>query len=332
MFVISRNTAFTCRNKLIDTKQIGRELGVQYVLEGSVRRSADEIRINVQIIDAETDAHLWAERFNYDVANLFTLQDEITSRIAVALDLELVDVEAARPIEHPDARDYILRGRAARLKPPSRESRAEAIALFEQALALDPQSVEAQSWLAIALMARVLDNMAGSAAANISRAENVAEQALVASPRSWLAHFAKGQVFRAQDRYEEAALEYETVIALNRNWADAYSHVGWCKSMTGSLEALIPAQEKACNASTLHAIVLTFLASAYALEGRTERAAVVLAEACKLSRDGRCSSIARLKADGISWGSSGYWGTPTIRTLFEATYFAGLRKAGMPEE
>src|SRR6516165_1430371 len=213
MFVISRNTAFTCRNKLIDTKQIGRELGVQYVLEGSVRRSADEIRINVQIIDAETDAHLWAERFNYDVANLFTLQDEITSRIAVALDLELVDVEAARPIEHPDARDYILRGRAARLKPPSRESRAEAIALFEQALALDPQSVEAQSWLAIALMARVLDNMAGTAAANISRAENVAEQALVASPRSWLAHFAKGQVFRAQDRYEEAALEYETVIA-----------------------------------------------------------------------------------------------------------------------
>ena len=104
----------------------------------SVQRSGNRVRVNAQLIDAETDAHLWAERFDGDAGDLFALQDEITSRIAVALDLELVDAEAARPTEHPDARDYILRGRAARLKPPSRENRAEAIALFERALALDP--------------------------------------------------------------------------------------------------------------------------------------------------------------------------------------------------
>ena len=159
MMVISRNTAFTYQNKRIDTKQIGRELGVRYVLEGSVRRSGDQVRINAQLIDAETDEHLWADRFDGDTGDLFAVQDEITSRIAVALDLELVGAEVARPTEHPDALDYILRGRAASLKPQSRENRAEAIGLFERALALDPQSVEAQSWLAIALVARVLDGM-----------------------------------------------------------------------------------------------------------------------------------------------------------------------------
>ena len=130
---------------------------MRYVLEGSVQRSGSRVRVTAQLIDAETDAHLWAERFDGDAGDLFALQDEITNRIAVALDLELVDAAAARPIERPDARDYILRGRAARLKPPSRENRAEAISLFERALALDPQSVAAQSWLAIALTARVLD-------------------------------------------------------------------------------------------------------------------------------------------------------------------------------
>src|SRR5207302_3161211 len=90
MLVISRNTAFTYRNKPVDTRQIGRELGVRYVLEGSVRRSANQVRVNAQLIDAETDAHLWAERFDRDRGDLFALQNEITSRIAVALNLELV--------------------------------------------------------------------------------------------------------------------------------------------------------------------------------------------------------------------------------------------------
>jgi adenylate cyclase len=131
MLVISCNTAFTYRDEPVDTKQIGRELGVRYVLEGEVQRSGNRVRVTAQLIDAETDAHLWAERFAGDAGDLFALQDEITSRIAVALDLELVGAAAARPIERPDSRDYILRGRAARFKPPSRENRAEAITLFE---------------------------------------------------------------------------------------------------------------------------------------------------------------------------------------------------------
>jgi adenylate cyclase len=119
MFVISRNTAFTYRDKPVDTKQIGRELGVRYVLEGSVRRSGSRVRVNAQLIDTETSAHLWAERFDQNVGDLLTLQDEITGRIAVALNLELIAVEAARPVERPEALDYIFRGRAASRKPQS---------------------------------------------------------------------------------------------------------------------------------------------------------------------------------------------------------------------
>jgi adenylate cyclase len=146
MFVISRNTAFSYQNKRIDTKQIGRELGVRYVLEGSVRQSGNQLRVTAQLIDAETDAHLWAERFDRDTGDLFALQNEITSRIAVALNMELLGAEAVRPTAHPDALDYILRGRAANLKPSSRDKYAEEIRLFERALALHPRSVEAQSW------------------------------------------------------------------------------------------------------------------------------------------------------------------------------------------
>jgi TolB-like protein/tetratricopeptide (TPR) repeat protein len=366
MFVISRNTAFTYRNKPADTKQIGRDLGVRYVLEGTIRRSGKQVRVNVQLIDAETDAHLWAERFDCDMGDLFALQNEITSRIAVALDLELVGVEAARPTDHPDALDYILRGRAAIFsKPRTRDAYAEGINLCERSLALDPRSVAAQSWLAIALAGRVLDKMTDSTAADIARAEGLIGQALAASPRSPLAHFAQGQLLRAQHRYEEAIPEYETVLAFNRNWVFAITNLGWCKFLTGSIEEGIRLHEQAIclgprdphigiwyyrigrmrllqsrldeaivwYEKALHATpaqadayIHAYLASAYALKGETERAAAELAEARTLSRDGLFSSIARLKADG------GYFGVAKIRALFETTFFAGLRKAGMPEE
>jgi adenylate cyclase len=363
MLVISRNTAFTYKDKPVNAKQVGRELGVRYVLEGSVQRSGKQVRVNAQLIDAETDTHLWAERFDRDTSDLFALQNEITGRIAVALNLALIGAEAARPTANPDALDYIFRGRAARLHPNSRKVLAEAISLFERALALDPQSVEAQSMLAIALADRVTDQMTDSATTDIARAEGLAGQALAASPRSALVHFAKGEVLRAQHRCGEAIPEFETVLAFDRNSAAALHLVGLCKLSTGSMEEVIPLEEQSIRLSprdpqiayrydqigvvhllqsrTQEAIlwlekgrsanpeypgVHALLASAYALKGETERAAAELAEARKLSPDDRYSSIARLQA------SRPYWGVPKIRALVETTYFAGLRKAGMPEE
>jgi TolB-like protein len=360
MMVISRNTAFTYQSKRIDTKQIGRELGVRYALEGSVRRSGDQIRINAQLIDAETDKHLWADRFSSDAIDLLALQDEITSRIAVALSLELVAAEAARPTEHPDALDYILQGRAAVSNPRSRGKYAEAISLFERALTLDTESVAARSWLAITLASRVINQMTDCAAADIARATGLVGQAFASSPRSANVHFAKGEVLRAQKRYEEAIPEYETVIAFDRSSASALLALGHCKLMTGSIEELIPLVEQAirlspCDPQTavmyyrigeVHLLqsstdkaipwlekarssnpelhyVHAFLASAYALKGETERAADELAEARRLVGDDRYSSIAHLKA--------GYLGVPKIRALFEATYLVGLHKAGIRE-
>jgi adenylate cyclase len=369
MFVISRNTAFTYRNKPIHTKQIGRELGVRYVLEGSVRRLGKQLRVNAQLIDAATDAHLWAERLNGDTVELFALQDEITSRIAVALGAELVGAEAARPTNHPDALDYILRGRAAALKLASRDTYAERISMFERALEIDPQSVEAQTRLAFSLVGRVLEQMTGSAAADMERAEGLVGQALATSPSSSFAHFAKGQLLRAQGRCQEAIPEYETALALDRNRVGALTDLGWCKFFTGSIEESIPLVEQAIrldprnpyNATNYWRIGVVHLvqsrtdeaivwlekarsanpapplhhlypASAYALKGESERAAAGLAEARRLSRDDRFSSLAHLKAAGFFSGSSGYWGVPKIRALFETTFFAGLRKAGMPED
>jgi TolB-like protein/class 3 adenylate cyclase/Flp pilus assembly protein TadD len=362
IFVISRNTAFTYRNKPVDSKQVGRELGVRYVLEGSVRRSGNQVRVNAQLIDVATDAHLWAERFDRDAGDLFALQNEITSRIAVALNLELLGAEAARPTERPDVLEYILRGRAAWNNPPARDNYLRVISLLEHLLALDPRSVDAQSWLAAVLAGRVLNGMSDSAAADIKRAEGLAALALAASPRSPLAHLAKGQVLRAQNRYEEAIPEYETVLAFNRNWMLAMASLGWCKFLTGSIEEAIPLHEqairlsprdpligvwyqrigqahlvqsrtdeaipwleKARNANPGHPHPHAWLASAFSLKGDTERAAAELAEARRLNSDDRYSSIARLKA-------AQHFGVPKIRALFEATFFAGFRLAGMPDE
>jgi adenylate cyclase len=178
MLVISRNTAFTYQGKRVDTKQIGRELCVRYVLEGSVRRLGNQVRVNAQLIDAETDVHLWAERFDGDTEDLFVLQDEVTRRIAFALDVQLINAEATRKIDDPDALDCILRGRAAEVKPPTRDTYGEAIGWFERALALDPGSAEAQSLLADVLVGRVLDQMTDTAAADIARVEDLLGQAL----------------------------------------------------------------------------------------------------------------------------------------------------------
>ena len=258
--------------------------------------------------------------------------------------------------------DYILRARAAWNKPPSRDRDAEAISLYERALALNARSVDAQSWLAVVLAGRVMNGMSDSVPADIERAQTLATRALAVSPRSPLAHLAKAQVLRAQNRPEEAIPEYKAVIAFNRNWPHAIAALGWCKLWTGSLEGAILLQEQAIRISPRDPLIGAFylrigqarllqsrtdeaivwlekarnvnaghphshawLAAAYVVKGETGRAAVELAEARKLTSDDRYSSIARLKILGS-------FGDVKIRALCEATFFAGLRKAGMPEE
>ena len=251
MIVISRTTAATYAHEAIDIRRIGRELNVRYVLEGSLRRAGRRVRVNIQLIDAERDVHVWAERFDHDTEDLFALQDQITSQIAVALNLELFEAEAARPSDNPDALDYFLRGRAAlyNSRGSTREGMAQAVSHFEKALSLDPASIETKAFLAVALAGRVLEQFSETAAEDIGRAEQLIEQVLAASPRHSLAHFAKAQILRAQRQYEAAIPEYEIAIAANRNWVVAIAALGICKFLAGRVEEAIPAQECAIRLS-----------------------------------------------------------------------------------
>jgi adenylate cyclase len=146
-FVIARNTAFTFKDKKLDAKAIGKELGVRYVLEGSVQRDANRVRVNAQLIDAESGAHLWADRFDEDVVDLFKLQDEVVARLARTLEVELVSAEAQRSLhdhsQNPDAIDLTMRGSALLNQPLTKANRFGARDLFEQALTLDPTNADA---------------------------------------------------------------------------------------------------------------------------------------------------------------------------------------------
>jgi adenylate cyclase len=242
--------------------------------------------------------------------------------------------------------------------PKTRRTYAEAVSLFDRALTLDPRAVEAQSRLAIHLAGRVGADMTDTGAADITRAEGAAVQAVASSPRSALAHMAKAQVLYAQNRCHEAVPEYETVLRLDRNFVAADFHIGLCKLLSRPEETItfverairlspnnpdigfwyqaigrayfiegrtdegVALLEKARVANPAQSWVRAWLASAYALNGDTERAATELAEARRLSSNDRYSSIARLTA---AWA-------PKARARLEATYIAGLRKAGMPEE
>jgi TolB-like protein len=361
-FVISGNTASTYKGRRVGAKQIGAELGVRYVLEGSLQRSGKQVRVNVQLIDAETDSHLWAERFDHDIHAVLALQNEITSRIAIALNFAMVKAEAARPAANPGALDYIFRARAVLSKPQTRDIVAEAIGLFEHALALDPGSAEAQNRLAHALVGRVLQEMTGTAAADLARADGLLRQLPPSAP---FPHWTKGQLLRAQHRYADAIPEYEAAIALDRNAAGAYANLGQSKLLTGSVEAAIPLVqqairlsprdhdlgywydliglthllqscideaivwlERARSASPARAFIRAHLAAAYGLKGESERGAAQLFEACRLSGDpDRYSSIADIRAAPFRTLMAA-----RVRALYEATYDVGLRRAGMPEE
>ena len=336
---------------------------MRYVLEGSVQRSGDRVRVNAQLIDAATDAHLWAERFDRDIGDLFALQNEITSRIANALNVALVRAEAARKTDHPDALDYIFRGRAALTGPLSRESYGEAIGLLERALALDPDSAEAQSLLADVLVSRVLNLMSSSPTDDMKRAQELATRAVAAAPDSALAHGIKSLLLRAQRHCAEAIPEYETVLALNRNAAGALAALGRCKIYVGPVGEAVPLLdqatrlsprdppianwyfrvgeahllqshiddailwfEKARTANEALPYVHGYLAAAYALKGETDRATAELAEARRrLAGEGSWRSIAWLRANTR-------YETPAILALAEATFYEGMRKAGVPEE
>jgi adenylate cyclase len=212
-----------------------------------------------------------------------------------ALNLELVAAEAARPSDNPDALEYILRGRAALAKPPTRDNHNEGVGLFERAVAADPASIDAQRWLVYGLTSRVLDGFSSSPAEDIKRAEALLASTLAAAPRDPFLHYLKGQILRAVAqgpfgltpearvaRFADAIPEYETVLVANSNFVGMFPHLAWCKFMTGAEEEAIPLLEKAIRLSPRDPFLYlwyTRLGAVHFFQGRPNEAILWLEKA-----------------------------------------------------
>ena len=234
-FVIGRHTAFTYKRKAVDLKKIGCELNVRYALEGSVQRSGNRLRVNVQLIDAESGNHLWAERFDKPVAELFDMQDEIVSRLANTLNAQLIAAEARRAerVLQPSSLDLYFRGMACWNKSWTPEHMRQARGYFERALELDPENVDALVGIAAVDIASAGHFIADDADLRFKAAETALVKALSLAPEHALAHMFLGAVEFLSGRVAQGAAECEHALALNRNLAEAHSFLGIAKNMVG---------------------------------------------------------------------------------------------------
>jgi adenylate cyclase len=251
-FVIARGTAFTYKGKPVDAKQIGRELGVRYVLEGSVRRLEDKVTLNAQLISTETGAHVWADRFDGERSRLGQLQMEFVARLANSLGVELVKAEALRAARerpnNPDAVDLEMRGLAA-YQSWGLDSVKEALGYFERALRLDPGHTGAKIGLAQALIDRFMWLGGGDEAVDIPRAESLVASALSAEPNNASAHYTKANLFTAKKQFNDQFAEIDAAIENNQNFAQAYATRGDMLTWAGRAAESIAEDETALRLS-----------------------------------------------------------------------------------
>ena len=236
--VIARNTAFTYKGKPLDVKTIGRELNVRYVLEGSVQRGGNRMRVNVQLIDAETGNHLWAERFDKPLADLFDMQDEIVARLANALNAHLVAAEARRAEQapNPNSMDLYFQGMAWFNKGMTPDNVAQARGFFDRALTADPYNVEALIGSAVADVTEGANSFVTDPLAAFAAAEAKLTKALSSVPDHARAHMSLGFVDIRTKRAAEGIAEFEHALGLDRNLADAHSGIGFGKIFIGHAE------------------------------------------------------------------------------------------------
>jgi len=237
-YVVARNTAFTFKGKPLDVKTIGRELNVRYVLEGSVQRGGNRMRVNVQLINAETGNHLWAERFDKPLADLFDMQDEIVARLAGALNAQLTAAEARRAEQAPtpDSMDLYFQGLAWFNKGSTPESVAQARTFFDRALTADPDNVDALVGSASTEALAAAYFFVSDLSAVFAAAEAKLTKALSSVPDHARGHMWLGLVEIFTKRTAEGIAECEHALALDRNLAHAHATIGYGKVFIGRAE------------------------------------------------------------------------------------------------
>ncbi|MEE8293634.1 MAG: tetratricopeptide repeat protein [Kiloniellales bacterium] len=355
LFVIARTSSFAYKDKGVDVRDIAQDLGVRYVLEGSVRRAGDRVRINAQLIDATTGGHLWAERYDGALTDVFALQDQVTRQIVAALSVTLTPDEQkglAQPAKvDPEAYDLVLQAQAQVMRF-SRESNAEARDLYERAVALDASFARAHAGLALT---HVNDFDFGWTK-RVEEAEQMAlrhaRAALALDPSDPQVHFALGMIHSAQRQMQEAIEDTRRAVALDPNYADGYAAMGSYLASAGEPEAGLEAIRKAMRLSPRHGFMyLWVLSKVYFVMGRYDESIVALDDALERNPAYVSARLLRIAIHGLlDRADEAQWDIEevlTARPNFSITeeeklinyqrsedgerYVTGLRKAGLPE-
>ena len=249
-FVIARNSSFAYKGRAVNVKQVGCELGVRYILEGSVRKSGNRLRITAQLVEAETGNHVWAERYDRDLDDIFAVQDEITERVVAAIEPELYAAEDFRsqrkPPESLDAWECVIRALSA-LSQVTSEGRAVAERLCRQAIAIAPGHGQAHSLLAWALLRRTV--WSDDLRAVITEASAETQTALSIDERDPWAHLVQGNLFNRLRRFDDAARECRRALELNPNFALAHAYFGMALNGLGRYQEAIDSAQHALRLS-----------------------------------------------------------------------------------
>ncbi len=358
LFVIARNSSFSYKGTSPDIRTVARELGVRYVVEGSVRKAGNRVRITAQLIDATSGNHLWADRFDGGLDDVFDLQDQITEQIVVAVEPEIQARERERarrkPPENLDAWELVQRG-LSHFYRINKTDYAEAIRLFREAAALDPEFVAAHAHLALALCRSVLVGFTEDKAEALASAEAAAKQAVSLDPNEPVAHLALGRLHIFAGEFEMGVGEMQTAIAINPNFAQGYFGLGMAYHYgAGQAEQALPHLDAALKLSPrdpMRWTTLMFKGWVLLALGRHDEAIVHCRQACQfpnitflpymllataLAEGGQISEAhAAVKkatqlepALSISFIRSNFVGAleTVLKSLFDS-----LRKAGVPE-
>ncbi|HJY81747.1 MAG TPA: adenylate/guanylate cyclase domain-containing protein, partial [Candidatus Binatia bacterium] len=280
LFVIARNSAFTYKGKAVKVQDASREMGVRYVLEGSVRKAGDQVRITTQLIDATTGGHLWSERYDRSLKDIFALQDEIAQQIIANLRVEVFEAEMERvrraPTDNLTAYDYVLRGLESLLRAfyeVKKEANAQARQMFEKAVELDPKYAGAYGVLGLTYFLDWLYGWNTDRAQSLEKAFEMAQRAVVLDDSLPSPHRILGTVYQWKKQYDQAIAEAERAITLDPNNADGYMSLGDILVYAGRPEEAIGLHEKAMRLNPRYPPqYLNTLGYAYLVAGRYEEA------------------------------------------------------------